>query len=89
VSARLGGAKGMFLHIGSSQIVFNRELIGIFDFNLKENPANREFLKNISANPLNKISSSASPKAFVVTDKGVYISPITPLTLSRRRTSSL
>lgn len=78
----------MFLHIGGSQIVFNRELIGIFNLDLKDKSVNKQFLDS-AANSASKTSSGSDrPKSFVVTDRRVYTSPISPLTLSRRRNSS-
>jgi hypothetical protein len=74
----------MFLHIGGSQIVFDYELVGIFDINLAdyaEKPA-RDRLN------LPEISLSGGykdkPKSFILTDKYLYLSPIAPQTLARR-----
>jgi len=78
----------MFLHIGGSQIVFNRELIGIFNLDLKDKSVNKQFLDSASKRSLKTSCSSDRPKSFVVTDRRVYTSPISPLTLSRRRNSS-
>lgn len=74
----------MFVHIGGSQIVFNNELIGIFNLDEEESEVNNEFLNNISNHPTSILSGSERHKSFVVTDDKVYISPIAPLTLSRR-----
>ncbi len=77
----------MFLHIGGSQIVFNRELIGIFNLDLTEKSVNKQFL-DFATGKLSKAPiGSDHPRSFVVTDHRVYISPISPLTLSRRRNS--
>ena len=78
----------MFVHIGGSQIVFNDELIGIFNLDIDVNGTNNEFLSNPSNHPTSILSGSERHKSFVVTDKKVYISPIAPLTLSRRRNVS-
>ncbi len=78
----------MFVHIGGSQIVFNNELIGIFNLDEEESEVNNEFLNNISNHPTSILSGSERHKSFVVTDDKVYISPIAPLTLSRRRNIS-
>jgi len=78
----------MFVHIGGSQIVFNNELIGIFNLDNEVSEINNEFLNTPSNHPTSILSGSERHKSFVVTDKKVYISPIAPLTLSRRRNIS-
>lgn len=79
----------MFLHIGGSEIVFSSELIGIFNLVPDDNSANERFLNTVTNNPVSIISGSKRHKSFIVTTKNVYISPISPLTLSKRRNSSL
>ncbi len=79
----------MFLHIGGSEIVFSSELIGIFNLDPEESSINNSFLNTMTNNPVSIISGSKRHKSFIVTSKSVYISPISPLTLSRRRNSSL
>lgn len=78
----------MFVHIGGSQIVFNDELIGIFNLDNEVSEVNNEFLNTPSNHPTSILSGSERHKSFVVSDKKVYISPIAPLTLSRRRNIS-
>lgn len=75
----------MFVHIGGSQIVFSKEVIGIFNLNSGESEINQEFLNTISNHPTSILSGSERHKSFIVTDRKVYISPISPLTLSKRR----
>lgn len=75
----------MFVHIGSSQIVFSNEVIGIFNLNNEESEINNEFLNTASNHPTSILSCSDRYKSFIVTDRKVYISPISPLTLSKRR----
>ncbi len=78
----------MFVHIGGTQIVFNNELIGIFNLDNEESEINNEFLNTPSNHPTSILSGSERHKSFVVTDWKVYISPISPLTLSKRRNIS-
>lgn len=77
----------MFLHIGGAQIVFNRELIGIFKVNTAGEEENEGFIAAASAQP-KEIKGSGRPKSFVLTDRNIYLSPISPLTLSRRKNMS-
>lgn len=74
----------MFVHIGGSQIAFNNEIIGIFNLDNELSEINDEFLNNTSNHPTTILSGSERHKSFIVTDKKVYLSPIAPLTLSRR-----
>ncbi len=74
----------MFLHIGGSQIVFDRELIGIFKINAEGEEKNEGFLAAAEVQPI-EIRGSGRPKSFVLTDRHIYFSPISPLTISRRK----
>lgn len=77
----------MFLHIGGAQIVFTRELIGIFKVNTTDEEVNAEFIAAAGAQPI-EIKGSGRPKSFVLTDREIYLSPISSLTLSRRKNMS-
>lgn len=79
----------MFIHIGGAQIVFNSDLIGIFNYNILENNVNRNLTDSLLTEMVPVKSSSDRPKSLVVTNGRVYTSPISPLTLSRRRNTSL
>ncbi len=77
----------MFLHIGGSQIVFDRELIGIFKINAEGEDENTDFIA-ASVAQATDTKRQARPKSFVLTDRNIYLSPISPLTLSRRKNMS-
>ncbi|MDW7740502.1 MAG: DUF370 domain-containing protein [Bacillota bacterium] len=77
----------MFLHIGDSHIVFNRELIGIFNIDADDESTNQNFLKYWNNITLNISSRADRPKSFIITDQLIYISPISPLTLAKRQKS--
>jgi len=79
----------MFIHIGGAQIVFNSDLIGIFNYNILEYNVNRNLTDSLLTEIVPVKSSSDRPKSLVVTNGRVYTSPISPLTLSRRRNTSL
>jgi hypothetical protein len=74
----------MFLHIGGSQIVFDYELVGIFDITLAggNETASMDILKFQDTAIYRGYKDK--PKSFVLTDKDLYLSPIAPLTLARR-----
>lgn len=75
----------MFLHIGGSVIVFHRDIIGIFNLNLRENQTNKQFLESAPSTRFMKASEFKKYKAFIVTDQTVHLSPIAPVTLARRK----
>ncbi len=78
----------MFLHIGNSKIVFSNDLIGIFNVDTANKKANSNFIESASSEAIKKWSGLEQPKSFVVTSHNVFISPISPLTLSKRTNSS-
>lgn len=78
----------MFLHIGNAKIVFNKDLIGIFNHNSPTGQANRRLLESASYEALYDYSRNDQPKSFIVTDHKISMSPISPLTLFRRHNSS-
>jgi len=71
----------MFLHIGGSQVVAARDVVGIFDIRIKEKQCNREFLQ---ASKKGSAGNSEGKKAFVVTTQEVSFSSIAPGTLRKR-----
>ncbi len=78
----------MFLHIGNSKIIFNNDLIGIFNFNSLADQVNKQMLQSASHDALYDFTGNDHPKSFIVTKKKVYMSPISPLPLFRRHNSS-
>lgn len=78
----------MFIHIGNSKIIFSADLIGIFNYNSASTRNNELLLDMATDDALYKVSGHDRPKSFVVTDKHVYMSPISPTTLSRRNDAS-
>ncbi len=78
----------MFLHIGNSKIIFKRDLIGIFNLDSLAAQVNRSVLESASHEALYNYSGNDQVKSFIITDKKAYMSPISPLTLSRRHNSS-
>ncbi|NLP36930.1 MAG: DUF370 domain-containing protein [Firmicutes bacterium] len=70
----------MFLHIGGSDLIAAADIIGIFDFNLKEKQCNKEFLQTAAPT----VDDPGEIKSFIVTNNGVFFSPIAPGTLKKR-----
>lgn len=74
----------MFLHLGADTVVPLREVIAINDLKHAQSKANGIFIKNMRAE--NKVVdvSDNQPKSFVITDRLVYLSAISALTLKKR-----
>jgi len=73
----------MFLHIGDSRVVFLKELVGIFNMNLQENPVTLQFLESFPAEK-GVVKELNTSNSFIVTTDKIYYSLISPLTLQRR-----
>lgn len=75
----------MFLHIGGEHVLAKNEVIAIFDIeNTTISKITKDFLKMTEEkgqiiNVLNEL-----PKSFILTNKNIYISPISPSTLFKR-----
>jgi hypothetical protein len=79
----------MFLHIGGSKIVYYRDILGIFNLNLRKYPTNKQFLEASPETRFFKASDFESYKSFIVTADTIYLSPIAPVTLARRKSAAL
>ncbi|HAA34945.1 MAG TPA: DUF370 domain-containing protein [Firmicutes bacterium] len=73
----------MFLHIGNSRVVSLDEVIGIFNLELKNNQVNNQFLESFPGEKLTRKEEELC-NTFIITEKKVYYSPISPLTLQKR-----
>ena len=71
--------------IGNSRIVFNKELIGIFDIKLMDNPINKQFLESANIKDFYRNIKLDNNKSFIVTKGEVLLSPVVPSTLARRK----
>lgn len=75
----------MYLHLGSSVSADTSEIIGVFDMdNATVSGATRDFLNRAQREGRLITVSSDLPKSVIVTDEGIYISPISARTLLRR-----
>lgn len=77
----------MFLHLGSDVVVPYREVIAILDAELLERSQAVQDLVEIQRLDQRVTTiAEARPRSIVITDKGVFLSPISALTLKRRGT---
>ncbi len=73
----------MFLHIGNSRVVPLKELIGIFNLEIRHNQVNTQFLESNYRCNINR-EEEKTANSFVITKEKIYYSPISPLTLQKR-----
>lgn len=79
----------MFLHIGSNEIVFKRDIIAIMDIErTTTSQITRSFLKHCEEKGIVKTVGIDIPKSFILTNRNgketVYLTPISAATLSKR-----
>ncbi|MBP7255078.1 MAG: DUF370 domain-containing protein [Negativicutes bacterium] len=73
----------MFLHLGSDVSVALKDVIAINDYSYLKT-INKEFLKNMRSKKFIIDISENDPKSFVITDKKIYLSAISSVTLKKR-----
>ena len=73
----------MFLHLGSDVSVALKDVIAINDYSYLKT-INKEFLKNMRSKKFIIDISENDPKIFVITDKKIYLSAISSVTLKKR-----
>ena len=73
----------MYLHLGAGVTICLKELIGIFDYGLVNSVANQEYWQTAQWD--NKITAlEGKAKSIVVTEKKIYVVPVSRTTLTRR-----
>lgn len=74
----------MFLHLGADTVIPLKQVIAIADLKLFRSTVNDEFLNTMREENMIVDVSEGNAKSFVVTDKIVYLSAISSLTLKKR-----
>ncbi len=75
----------MYLHIGSGQVIYQDDVIGIFDLDkVSVSPRTRGFLERQEEENTLTILGERIPASLVVTKKTAYLSPVSSQTLNRR-----
>lgn len=74
----------MFLHLGADTVIPLKNVIAINDLRSVKSNINNEFLKTMKDEQMIIDISDNNPKSFVLTDKVVYLSAISSLTLKKR-----
>ncbi len=73
----------MFLHIGDSRVVYLKDIVGIFNLEIKDNQVNNQFLESSIGTKITE-QEKENNNAFVITTQKVFYSPISSLTLQKR-----
>lgn len=80
----------MFLHIGGDTVVPKAGIIGIFDMRAVKSSITKEFIEVVYDEGFVKdITGGSKAKSFVITDKEVFISPISCTTLLKRAVKAI
>lgn len=74
----------MFLHLGADTIIPLKEIISITEYKDDKSEINKEFIELMVEERMIKDVSDGNPKCFIVTEKIVYVSAISPSTLKKR-----
>ncbi|MDR1701590.1 MAG: DUF370 domain-containing protein [Sporomusaceae bacterium] len=76
----------MFLHLGVDVIVPLKSVIGIFDVKITKSKNTESYLNDLRKSKKLEIIdvSESEPKSFIVTEKAVYFSTISSMTLKKR-----
>ncbi len=75
----------MYVHIGGSYAVKIEEIVGIMDLeNTSTSHVTRDFLRKREEEGKVITTTPDLPKSFVITEKCVYITPVTSATLEKR-----
>ena len=74
----------MFLHLGSDAMVPIAEVIAILDIRNKKSAAYRQYLADKKGNRSIVDLAEGDPFSYVLTNKTVYLSNISSLTLKKR-----
>ncbi len=74
----------MFLHLGADIVIPLRDVIAITDFKSGKSGINQEFLDKMQDDKQVIDVSEKNAKSFIITNKIVYLSAISSLTLKKR-----
>lgn len=74
----------MFLHLGGDDIIPVKEIIAIIDIETEQSKITNEFISVATEEGFVKDISDGKGKSMVITDKTIYLSPISSLTLKKR-----
>lgn len=74
----------MFLHLGSDRVIPLKNIIAITDMKIVKSGINQNFIQLKRNEKVVEDISEGNGKSFIISDKKVYISAISTLTLKKR-----
>jgi extracellular matrix regulatory protein B len=82
--------RDLLLHLGDEEVIHSKDVLAILDMNaLKDSELAKEFLaKHQRDHTLTDLSNSAA-KSVIITDQGIYLSPLSASTLKKRAADRL
>lgn len=80
----------MFLHLGGNVVIPKKDIIAIIDMRTRSAQATKEFLEiALDEGFIETISEEGKEKSFIITNKEIYVSPISCSTLKKRTGSRI
>ncbi|HEX7713251.1 MAG TPA: extracellular matrix/biofilm biosynthesis regulator RemA family protein [Bacillota bacterium] len=74
----------MFIHLGGDTLISSKDIIAIISVeNVSDADCRKVFLKGQDQKEIKRIDSE-NCKSIIITDKKIYLSPISTLTLKKR-----
>ncbi len=74
----------MFLHLGSDSVIPLKNIVAITDMKAAKSGINQNFIKMKSNEKMVEDISDGNAKSFIITDKKIYLSAISSVTLQKR-----
>ncbi|OWZ83467.1 extracellular matrix regulator RemB [Natranaerobius trueperi] len=74
----------MFVHIGENSVLPIKDIVGIFDVEILEDKATRDFLKISEEEGFVIKNDNDTERSFILTGQNIYFSPIASTTLKKR-----
>ena len=80
----------MFLHLGNNFMLRKDKIIAIINVETgANNSTSQNYLSNIENNKILNIAEKGKEKSIIIADQGIYLSPISSSTLSKRSMSGM
>lgn len=75
----------MFLHLGGNVVVLKKDVIAILDTRTRQSAISKEFMEIAKDEGfIQSITEQEKEKSYVITNKEIYLSPISCTTLKKR-----
>lgn len=75
----------MFLHLGGNVVVLKKDVIAILDTRTRQSAISKEFMEIAKDEGfIQSITEQEKEKSYIITNKEIYLSPISCTTLKKR-----